>query len=105
MSRAREEEEERSKGSTYPSKVLCSSKILILLNGGPVGYFNIERGLRQEDPMSPILSILMEEVLCRGMQALIQDGKIKPFQGPRDVDSGNHLEYMAEESTLYGGDV
>jgi hypothetical protein len=37
----------------------------ILVNGNPSGFFYSTRGLRQGDPLSPLLSILVIEALSR----------------------------------------
>ncbi|XP_042518618.1 uncharacterized protein LOC122092373 [Macadamia integrifolia] len=71
-------------------QLLVSAKISILLNGGPIEYFNVERGLRQGDPISPMLFILDEEVLCRGLNKLVEEKKLKPIQGPRGVITPAH---------------
>ncbi|KAL0402155.1 UNVERIFIED_CONTAM: LINE-1 retrotransposable element O protein [Sesamum latifolium] len=53
---------------TMPSFSVC-------LNGAPHGFFKGERGLRQGDPMSPYLFVLVMEVLTLILQQLIdQDG-------------------------------
>ncbi|XP_042486150.1 uncharacterized protein LOC122066411 [Macadamia integrifolia] len=72
-------------------QILSTSKISILLNGGPVGFFGVERGLRQGDPISPILFIIAEEVFCRGLKHLLHVKEIKPLKGPRDVSVPTHL--------------
>ncbi|XP_042492971.1 uncharacterized protein LOC122072657 [Macadamia integrifolia] len=56
-------------------EILVSSRILVLLNGGPVGFFGVEK----------------EEVLCRGLNGLLKEGKLKALPGPRGATAPSHL--------------
>ncbi|XP_042484214.1 uncharacterized protein LOC122064565 [Macadamia integrifolia] len=71
--------------------ILVSARISVLLNGGPVGYFGVEKGLRQGDPISPMLSIIAEEVLCRGLSELLANNSIKALSGPRGAIIPTHI--------------
>ncbi|XP_026399755.1 uncharacterized protein LOC113295639 [Papaver somniferum] len=54
-----------------------SARISILLNGIPDGFFSINRGLRQRDPLSPLIFFLIEDVLSRNISKLFIQGNMK----------------------------
>ena len=52
----------------------------VLVNGFPEGFFGSSRGLRQEDSLSPLLFLLIMEVLSRLLQKTEEAGLIRGFQ-------------------------
>ncbi|XP_026436151.1 uncharacterized protein LOC113334014 [Papaver somniferum] len=59
--------------------IFKSAKISVMINGGTQGFFCTERGLRQGDPLSPILFVLMEDVVSRNLTQMVQNGDIEPM--------------------------
>ncbi len=60
--------------------LLHSASAAVLLNGVPGKTFNYERGLRQGDPLSPLLFILCIDVLFRMLQ-MATNAKLLPAVG------------------------
>ena len=75
----------------------------ILINGVPVDFFGSTRGLRQGDPLSPMLLLVMMEILSRMLKRVEGAGLIRGFQavGRRGVgECVSHLLF-ADDTILF----
>jgi len=61
------------------SDLLASSSTQILLNGSPGDRIAHRRGLRQGDPLSPMLFILIMDVLCHLIKKASEEGLLQPL--------------------------
>ncbi|XP_026433401.1 uncharacterized protein LOC113330803 [Papaver somniferum] len=50
--------------------ILSSARIYVLINGSPEGFFSITRGLRQGDLLSPLIFVLIEDILSHNLSKL-----------------------------------
>ena len=51
-----------------------------LINGSPADFFGSSRGLRQGDPLSPMLFLIMIEVFSRLLRRVEGAGLIRGFK-------------------------
>jgi hypothetical protein len=58
---------------------VCAGNLSMLVNGSPTREVNIARGLKQGDPLTPFLLLLVVEVLGLLMSKAVSIGYFKPF--------------------------
>lgn len=63
----------------------------LLLNGSVYGRVEMERGIRQGDPLFPFLFILFSELLSRVLLKLEGEGKLRGVKIGRASPSISHL--------------
>ncbi|XP_016165133.1 uncharacterized protein LOC107607727 [Arachis ipaensis] len=72
----------------------------VLVNGSPSKPFNMERGLRQEDPLSPFLFVLVVDVLHRMVGEAVRNGRIEPLLVGGEHIELSHLQF-ADDTILF----
>ncbi|XP_057780066.1 uncharacterized protein LOC130998670 [Salvia miltiorrhiza] len=82
------------------SGCLRSASTNVLVNGSPSGEFQLERGIRQGDPLSPFLFLVVAEGLNILTERAVQRGLLEPF----NVENGDlrvsHLQYADDTMFL-----
>jgi ribonuclease HI len=86
-----------SKFCDWISAILKSAKLSISINGQLHGFFSCSRGVRQGDPLSPLLFCIAEDVLSRGISKLVESGNLELIKGTRHLNVPSH--------TLYADDI
>ncbi|XP_026453587.1 uncharacterized protein LOC113354476 [Papaver somniferum] len=90
------------KGIYWLQILLTSARIYVLVNGGPEGYFKVEIGLRQGDPLSPLLFVIVEDALSRNITKKIQNGELKAMVNRNGIQSSHIL--FADDIFLFCND-
>jgi hypothetical protein len=71
---------------------ISTVRFSIMVNGSPSGFFGSSRGLRQGDPLSPLLFLLVMEVLSQLLRRTEEAGLIRGFKAGKAM--GNGLPYL-----------
>ncbi|XP_026452091.1 uncharacterized protein LOC113352493 [Papaver somniferum] len=80
-------------GINWLKTIFESARISVLVNGGPFGFFDVRRGLRQGEPLSLILFLIAEEVLSINITKMVQEGIIKEMVN-RNGCQPSHLMFV-----------
>ena len=80
---------------------ISSARFSILVNGSPTGFFESSRGLRQGDPLSPFLFLIVMEALSRLLARVGTGHFIKGFSvGCPEEESLNISHLLFADDTL-----
>jgi hypothetical protein len=74
-------------------EILQSARLSILINGKAVGFFSCSRGVRQGDPLSPLLFCLAEEVLSKALSVSLARGRLIPMSYCCGTNLPTHVLY------------
>lgn len=78
---------------------VTSASANVLVNGSPSGEFELERGGRQGDPLSPFLFLIVAEGLNLLIKNAVREGLLKAAQVGRDNIEVTHIQYA--DDTLF----
>jgi hypothetical protein len=87
---------------------ISSVRFSVLINGSPSGFFSSSRGVRQGDPLSPFLFVLIMEAFSRMITAIYSRGLIAGFYvGNREQDrvEVSHLLFADDTLVFCGADA
>ncbi|XP_060216553.1 uncharacterized protein LOC132644029 [Lycium barbarum] len=81
-------------------RLLANNWYSVMLNGRSHGFFHSTRGVKQGDPLSPPLFVLVVEVLSRALNSLFDCEQYKGYGMPKLSANLNHLAY-ADDTIIF----
>nr|XP_025638133.1 uncharacterized protein LOC112733407 [Arachis hypogaea] len=85
---------------TWVMECVSTSSMSVLINGSLFKPFKMERGLRQGDPLSLFLFVLVVDVLHRLLEEAVRNGRLSPLLVGRDHIQLSHLQF-ADDTILF----
>jgi len=82
------------------SQCLSTASISLIINGSPSKPFKMERGIRQGDPLSPFLFVLVAEVLNKMMHRAVSTGLIRGISVGVGGLQISHLQFADDTLVL-----
>ena len=82
---------------------ITTIRFSVLVNGYPMGFFDSSHGLRQGIPLSPLLFLLVMEVLSRLLKGTEEEGFLYSFQAGSHVQGGlnnSHILFI-DDTVLF----
>lgn len=80
---------------------ISSAWFSTLLNGSPKGYFQAGRGLRQGDPLSPFLFLLVAEAFRKMIKRAVSASLFEGCRVARNSPEISHLQYADDTTILW----
>ena len=73
------------------------------MNGSPEGFFSSSRGIRQGDPLSPLLFLLIMEVLSQMLRKVELEGLIQGFSAGGNASDGLCISHLlfADDTIIF----
>ncbi|KAG0449314.1 hypothetical protein HPP92_027425 [Vanilla planifolia] len=75
------------------SNILEATRLSVLLNGQPDGFFSPTCGVRLGDPLSPALFAIVINAFSQSLKDGFRSGRIEGFSMPRHCHQVTHLAY------------
>nr|XP_027122759.1 uncharacterized protein LOC113739671 [Coffea arabica] len=84
-------------------RLLANVWFSVIINGASHGFFKSSRGLRQGDPLSPVLFVIGAETLSRGLNNLAQQKGYLGFRVSRACPRVTHLAFADDVMIFTNG--
>ena len=89
-----------SKWRSWVGHCVTSASMSILVNGSPSAPFKMNRGLRQGDPLSPFLFVLVGEVFNKMVEKAKSLNLVEGLKVGRDAVDISHLQFANDTLVL-----
>lgn len=80
---------------------ISNATFFILLNGALIGYFKVERGIQQREPMLSALFMILSNLLSRMINKAEEEGRLNGIKVSRTSPRISHFMY-ADDLVIYG---